>query len=725
MFGAVSAARSSSPPPQLGSSATSATAARTPRQLICGTSIESSWNRRKGSIGSPDPTGRRGDSGGGLMHAFRESRRRRRTGSWIGTTVGIAVLLALLVPAAARADVDPRLGLSAGWLDAGSASSGMALLAHNDRPAGFFNPSNVGSLNFANSDVAFKGDYAFAGSFHGFNVYDLANPAAPVLKTSVVCPGGQGDMSVYGNLLFMSVEETRAKIDCTSTPAATAATRFRGVRIFDISSVAAPTQVAAVQTCRGSHTHTLVTTPSDAANVYVYVSGTAGIRSGTELAGCNGNSSLVDPTTANFRIDVIKVPLAAPQTAAIVSHPRVFSKCGSSACEADYAVQEQHPIARYGLRGTLNWLNTSGTQPTYAADDPRAPGGQSVSQSSACHDITAYPEIGLAAAACQGDGLLLDISDPVNPVRIDNVTDFNFAYWHSATFNNDGTKVLFTDEWGGGTGARCRANDRPNWGANAIFDIVDGKMVFRSYYKLPVAQTSQENCVAHNGSLIPVPGRDVMSQAWYQGGLSVFDFTDSANPKELAFFDRGPISGTSLVTGGFWSGYWYNGHLYGTEIARGFDAFGLTPTAALSENEIAAASEVQLDRFNAQLQPRLSWAPSYAVVRAYRDQAVRAGAVDAAMLVQIDKFVDRAEQYSELRQTSAAQAQLHALANLLIGPQYATLRTSLRELSDASAPFKPKHVPAQPSLNAPSHTGDLPPQVEDDAPAEEPAAPAE
>src|SRR5215208_899027 len=540
MFGAVSAARSSSPPPQLGSSATSATAARTPRQLICGTSIESSWNRRKGSIGSPDPTGRRGDSGGGLMHAFRESRRRRRTGCWIGTTVGIAVLLALLVPAAARADVDPRLGLSAGWLDAGSASSGMTLLAHNDRPAGFFNPSNVGSLNFANSDVAFK-----------------------------------GDMSVYGNLLFMSVEETRAKIDCTSTPAATAATRFRGVRIFDISSVAAPTQVAAVQTCRGSHTHTLVTSPNDPDNVYVYVSGTAGIRSGAELAGCNGNSSLVDPTTANFRIDVIKVPLAAPQTAAIVSYPRIMSTCGSSACIGDYA------------SGALNGLHRGGLQAT-VPEGLQAPGGQTVSQSSACHDITAYPEIGLAAGACQGNGILLDISNPVEPVRIDAAADPNFAYWHSATFNNDGTKVIFTDEWGGGTGARCRATDRPNWGANAIFDIVDRKLVLRSYYKLPVAQTNQENCVAHNGTLVPVPGRDVTSQAWYQGGVSVFDFTDSAHPKELAFFDRGPISATSLITGGFWSGYWYNGYLYGTEIARGFDAFGLTPTADLTENEIAA-----------------------------------------------------------------------------------------------------------------------------------------
>ena len=655
------------------------------------------------------------------MLASRGSRRRRNP-FLIGIALGVALVLVALVPAAARSAVDPRLSLSAGWLDAGSASSGMELLAHNDRPAGFFNPANIGSLSLANSDIAFSGKYAFAGSFHGFNIYDLTNPASPTLKTSVVCPGGQGDMSVWGNLLFMSVEETRGKIDCTLTPAATAATRFRGVRIFDISNIAAPTQIAAVQTCRGSHTHTIVTSPSDTANVYVYVSGTAGIRSAAEMPGCNGNSSLTDPTTSNFRIDVIKVPLAAPQTAAIVSNPRLFSKCGSSACEADFATTEQHPDPRYGIRGALNWLNTSGPQPTYPADDPRAPGGQSVSQSVVCHDITAFPEIGLAAGACQGDGILIDISDPVHPVRIDNVTDFNFAYWHSATFNNDGTKVIFTDEWGGGTGARCRVGDRPNWGANAIFDIVDRKMVFRSYYKLPVVQTSQENCVAHNGSLVPVPGRDVMSQAWYQGGISVFDFTDSANPKELAFFDRGPISSTALVTGGMWSGYWYNGFLYGTEIARGFDAFGLTPTDALSENEIAAASEPRFAQFNAQLQPRITWAPSYALVRAYRDQVVRTGTVDAETLAKIDKFVDRAEKFSENGQTSAAQAQLHALANQLTAQQYATLQAALRALSDASAPWKPKHVPAKASPKKASFQS-LPPQEADEPAAEEPAGP--
>jgi hypothetical protein len=607
--------------------------------------------------------------------------------------VAVAVALAALavgLPAAAGAEDDPRIGLAPGWLDAGEASSGLELLAHRDRPEGFFSATNIGSLSFANSDVAFRDNLAFVGNFAGFNIYDVANPADPQLLTSVLCGGGQGDLSIYGNLLFMSVEETRAKIDCTLTPAPTATTRFRGVRIFDVSDISNPQQVAAVQTCRGSHTHSLVTSASDPDNLYVYVSGTAGIRSAAELAGCNGNSSLTDPTTANFRIDVIKVPLAAPQDAAIVSHPRLMSKCGSSACEGDYAVQEQHPDPRYGVRGTLNWLNTSGTQPLYPADDPRAPGGQSVSQTSACHDITSYPEIGLAAGACQGDGILIDISDPVNPVRIDNVTDFNFAYWHSATFSNDGTKVVFTDEWGGGTNARCRATDRANWGANAIFDIVDTpegkKMQFRSYYKLPAVQTSQENCVAHNGSLIPVPGRDLMAQAWYQGGVSVWDFTDSSNPHEVAFFDRGPISAASLLTGGFWSAYWHKGHILGSEIARGFDAFALRPTAQVSANEIAAAGEATLPgTTNVQHQQRFSHAPSFAVTRSYRDQLVRSGDLSGDLLVQVDRAIDRAEQFRTGPQATAAKATLAALANkdVLQGDRFASLRAALRALAKA------------------------------------------
>jgi hypothetical protein len=510
-----------------------------------------------------------------------------------------------------------------------------------------------------NSDLAFQGDYAFVGGFNGFQVWNISNPAAPTLRTTVVCPGGQGDVSVYGDLLFMSVEETRAKIDCTSTPAATAETRFRGVRVFDISNLDAPTQVAAVQTCRGSHTHTLVTDVDDPANVYIYVQGTAGVRASTELAGCDGNNTNT-PAGANpskWRIEVIKVPVAAPQDAAVVSEPRLFAN----------------------ESGAVNGLQNAPQTPLH----PSGAGWSPTPITDACHDITVYPELELAAGACEGNGILIDISDPANPVRTDAVADPLFAYWHGATFSNDGSTVVFTDEWGGGTAARCRATDNLSWGANAIYDIVDGKLQFRSYFKIPPVQTNQENCVSHIPSLIPVPGRDIMVQAWYQGGASVIDFTDSSHPVEIGYFDRGPISAASLVLGGFWSTYWYNGETYGSEIARGLDVLGLTPTAQLSANEIAAAREVQVGRLNVQRQDRITWTPSFAVVRSYRDQLVRAGSIDAKTLSQVDKFVDRAERFSTGPQADAASSTLRELAGQLVGDQYEALRGALLDLADA------------------------------------------
>ncbi|MEV4534689.1 hypothetical protein AB0J82_12750 [Asanoa sp. NPDC049518] len=505
-----------------------------------------------------------------------------------------ALLVLAFTPGAAAADPDPRIGLTGGWLDAQEAASNIERLAHVDKPAGSFDPANPSNFSYVASDLAFKGNVAFMGGYNGFTVYDVANPSAPSILTTVVCPGGQGDVSVFGNLLFMSVEETRGRVDCGTNPAV--GTRFQGVRVFDISDVTNPQQVAAVQLCRGSHTHSLVTKPGDTDNVYVYVSGTAGVR-GDGLAGCNNNpASGVDPS--RWRIDVIKVPLAAPSTAAVVNNPRLFANEETGAVD--------------GLQN--------------APQTPRHPSGSNWSPSpvtDACHDITSYPAIGLAAGACEGNGILIDISDPANPKRLDEVSDPNFAYWHSATINNDGTKVIFTDEWGGGTGARCRDTDLPSWGANAIFDIVDGKMEFRSYYKLPVPQTVVENCVAHNGSLLPVPGRDIMVQAWYQGGLSVLDFTDSANPKEIAFFDRGPVNPNALSLGGFWSAYWHNGQVYGSEIARGFDTFGLKPSEFLSAAEIEAAREVQVPQTNPQHQQKFTWTPSLENTRARFDQLVR------------------------------------------------------------------------------------------------------
>jgi hypothetical protein len=551
-----------------------------------------------------------------------------RPGRWRLRAVAAAGALLLgasvLTATAATAIADPREGLDPGYQDAEIASSNIELLKNTPRVAPFDAPP--GNFGFVNSDLAFTGDYAIVGSFNGFQVYDVSDAAAPVLYRSFVCPGGQGDVSVYGNLLFMSVEEARGRIDCGGQGVTDPADRFRGVRIFDITDIANPVQLPGVQTCRGSHTHTLVTDPEDPANIYVYNSGTSTVRSATELAGCvNVSSNTQTPITtgdpAQWRIDVIKVPLAAPQTAAIVSQPRIFT--------------DPETGAYNGLQNTL-----AGTP------HPSGPAYSPIPNTNTCHDITAFPEIGLAAGACQGNGILIDISDPAAPVRIDAVADPNFSYWHSATFNNDGTKVIFTDEWGGGTSARCRAQDQLQWGADALFDIVDGKLEFQSYYKMPAVQTTQENCVAHNGSIVPVPGRDIMVQAWYQGGVSVIDFTDTANPVEIAYLDRGPIdepNPAGLNLGGYWSTYWYNGNVLASEIARGFDSLALTPSDWMSVNELAAAGEIQLDEFNAQLQSMLVHDPSFAVVRSYIDQAERAGTLTAKQLREVRKHVDEAE----------------------------------------------------------------------------------
>jgi hypothetical protein len=586
----------------------------------------------------------------------------------------VAALLSVLIQgpageqASAAAGADPRVGLKAGLRDAGEAASNMKRIATLPKPEGFFDPSAPGGtptpperdpslppldpdappdprfanmLSFANSDLAFSGNHLFMGSFHGFNTYDIERPGKPRILASVVCPGGQGDVSVHGNLLIMSVEQTRGRIDCGTQGVATpvSAERFRGVRIFDITDANKPKQVAAVQTCRGSHTHTLVTDATDTANLYVYGSGTGSVRSAEELAGCSGLKPEDDPNTALFSIDVIQIPLAAPQNAVIVNRPRIFADTAS---------------------GAISGLWQGGDH---------GPGTQKTSVTNQCHDITVFPEVGLAAGACSGNGILLDIRDPKNPVRLDHVSDKNFAYWHSATFNNDGTKVIFTDEWGGGTRPRCRATDLPNWGADAIFDIVDRKLRFGGYYKMPAAQTETENCVAHNGSLVPVPGRDIMTQAWYQGGVSVFDFTDSTKPVEIAFFDRGPIDAKQLITGGYWSTYWYNGHIYGSEIARGIDVFSLVPSEHLSQNEIDAAMMIRSEELNTQQQTKIVWPPSVAVARAYLDQLTRGRGIDPERARAVKSGLDRLDSLHTGHERGAAAVldQLDTLAGQLEG----------------------------------------------------------
>ena len=563
----------------------------------------------------------------------RRTRARRAAAlAWsLSLSAALFSVAAPLTPAGAQADgsaansSDPRIGLGAGWQDAKQAASNMELIANHPRPEGFVNKAQPGDFAFVNSDLAFRGNYVFQGGYHGFQIWDISDVKKPKLRAAFTCPGGQGDLSVYKNLLFMSVEETSGRVDCGAQGVddTVSAERFRGVRIFDISNIDHPRQVAAVQTCRGSHTHTLVTDPKDSKNVYIYVSGTSRVRPGAELAGCSSKSPEEDPNTSLFRIDVIRVPLAAPQTAKIVSEPRLF---------ADAATGNIAGLWKGGDHG-------EGTQKT--------------SQTNQCHDITVYSEMGLAAGACSGNGILLDISDPANPKRVAEVSDPNFAYWHSATFNNDASKLLFTDEWGGGTQARCRVTDKPQWGADAIFTLANRKLSPTGYYKLPVPQTAEENCVAHNGSLIPVPGRDIMVQAWYQGGVSVFDFTDPQHPKEIAFFDRGPMSATELILGGYWSAYWYNGHIVGSEIDRGLDVFQLTPSDQLSQNEIDAAKLVKLDTFNPQNQTRIVWPASFSVARAYLDQLVRNDGLEANRTKAIARELDSAEKLKGAKQKAA------------------------------------------------------------------------
>ncbi len=571
---------------------------------------------------------------------------------------------------------DPRSNLKPGLFDAGEAASGIRHLALLKKPDAFqlgVDPTGpmmdkamralgipsaemipvaqrmaFGGLAFANSDIAFQGNRLFLGNFYGINIYDISEPAKTKLLTSMVCPGGQGDVSVYGNLMFMSVEMPNGRLDCgdqgfpPTMPApgqpplpAASKDRFRGVRIFDISDISKPKQVGAVQTCRGSHTHTLVKAPQDKENVYIYVSGTSFVRPNEELAGCSDGTPDTNPDTARFRIDIIKVPLAAPQNSRVIASPRIFSDPAT---------------------GKIDALTDAGSHDNKGRVEP----------TDQCHDITVFEEIGLAAGACAGNGILLDISNPAEPNRIDSVNDKNYAYWHSASFSNDGKKVLYTDEWGGGLGARCRENDPNVWGADAIFQLgADRKLKFASYYKMPAAQTESENCVAHNGSIVPVPGRDLKVQAWYQGGISIVDFTDAAKPVEVAYFDRGPLDPKMLILGGSWSAYWYNGNIYSSEIARGLDIFELVPTKFISQNEIDAAKTVRLSELNVQSQEQNRWPNKLVVAKAYLDQLERSRGLTTAEIAKYRKAIlaaERSRKAGPLKALSAAASQKAASA---------------------------------------------------------------
>ena len=605
--------------------------------------------------------------------------------------------LATAVPATAQVrasttapGADRRVGLRAGRMDAAQALLNLRLVAAAAKPARFTNDTDPGDFGFLNSDLTFTGHYVIQGNFHGLQVWDIAQPTKPVLVTSYICPDAQNDVSVYRNLLFTSGEDFNGRLDCGTQGVqdTVSADRMRGIRIFDISDITHPKPITAVQTCRGSHTHTLLTDPKDTANVYIYVSGGAPVRPASELAGCSALAPDKDPNSELFRIEVIQVPVAHPEQARVVSKPAILAdlvephshpEAAQDIAHADSIIAAARAqgafIARVrgrdrvvpprviqplldgivkadgrtgpptatdsaALRGALQSIVDTLTKPP--TPPPTGPGGSRPGPVQ-CHDITVYPAIGRAGGACAGYGVLLDIRDPANPRRLAAAADSNFAFWHSATFNNDGTKLLFTDEWGGGLAPKCRVTDKPEWGADAIFTVAHDTMTFRSYYKIPAPQTPQENCVAHNGSLIPVPGRDLMAQGWYQGGVSVFDFTDPAHPQEIAYFDRGPMDSTKLVAAGSWAGYWYNGYIVSSEIGRGLDILELLPSPQLSANEIAAAKLVHFDQLNVQDQPQLAWPPSFVVARAYLDQLERTRGLAAARVAAVRASLARAE----------------------------------------------------------------------------------
>ncbi|MCC5913626.1 MAG: hypothetical protein JJU46_04555 [Balneolaceae bacterium] len=620
-----------------------------------------------------------------------------------------------------RPSPDPRVGFGAGLFDAEEAIWNLNLVAAKPSPEDF-----IGSWN---TDLAFKDNYAIQGSYNGFVIWDITNPADPTVAVDFLCPASQSDVSVYGDLLFVSGEGLGGRLDCGTEGVSSTVSdeRLRGIRIFDISDIYEPEYISNVQTCRGSHTHSVLVDPNDDENIFIYVSGSAPVRPEDELPGCSAAMPDEDEDSALFRIEVIQVPLANPEMSEIVSSPRIFEGLDApprhglapeEQAVVDRAIEEGRFVAEYGntprvltdglVRRFLNEIveeRGGSGEPTEAdslelrervdemytelMEERMAARGRGLDMGpNQCHDITLYPEVGLAGGACEGKGLLLDITDPINPKRIDAVADSNFAYWHSATFNNDGTTVIFTDEWGGGTQPKCRETDPYEWGANAIFTIEDGKMVFQSYFKMDAPQTSTENCVAHNGSVIPIPGRDIMVQSWYQGGINVFDFTDPANPIEIAFHDRGPISAESLEVGGSWSIYWYNGSLINSEIARGLDIFELVASEFITENELEAMHTVRMDYFNPQGQPMYRWPASFPLAKAYLDQLERDREMDFAAINTIRRNIQEAEQTNgadrqRMLTELAAELENHA-GSSTNGDKVMKIAETLRDLAASS-----------------------------------------
>jgi LVIVD repeat len=598
---------------------------------------------------------------------------------------------------------DPRNGLKPGMYDAGEAAQGMRLVSFSKKPAQF---DTARGLTFINSDLAFRDHYVYQGNFAGFTIWDVKNPAKPRIVSVVSCITSQGDPSIIGNLLFISAEGNGNRTDCAKGGVKEAQEHMAGVRIYDVSNPASPKLIKNVQTCKGSHTHTVIPDPKDPSVVYIYISGSQMARLATELAGCNNGSDPADVNNSLYRLDVVKVPLKHPEQAEVVTGARIFTGLEPAATSAMRREAMAERAARGGRGGRANGEPAAvpAGAPASAAAAPAAPArpfDPSKSGPWNCHDVTAYPSMHLLAGACASYGLLVDISDPEHPVRLDAKADTNFSLWHTAVFSNDGSKVVFTDEWGGGTSPMCQATSMMEMGGNSILTIQDNKMTQHAYFKIPSAQTAQENCVSHNGGLVPVPGRDLFVQGWYQGGVDVSDFTDPDHPFEVAFFDRGPVDPppapgdtTTAVSrfrgtiGGSWGAYYWNGYIYSSELARGFDVLQLVPTEKLSANEIAAAKLVRMEQYNPQSQPHYTFPPAFPVVRSYLDQLVRNNGLASDKTRSIDKALATAE-----RQSGAARAKtLTTLASQVDGdvtgasdPQRVkTMAAEIRRLAAAS-----------------------------------------
>jgi hypothetical protein len=576
----------------------------------------------------------------------------------IATLVAPALLPAQSYPSAA----DPRSNLKTGRFDAGVAASNMRLVSFSPKPAQF---DTVRGLTFINSDLAFGTHYAYQGNFAGFTIWDVANPAKPSVVSVVDCITSQGDPSIVGNLLFISAEGAGNRNDCGKGGVQDPKDHMAGVRIYDVSNPRAPKLVKNVQTCKGSHTHTVVPSPTDPKIVYLYVSGGQAARPATELAGCNNGTDPADPSNSLYQLDIIKVPLAHPEQAVVIPGARIFTGLdGSPECKTLCAPADSRRAA--GGRGRGGAAGAAAPAPMYTG--PRN-----------CHDVTAYPAMHLLAAACSSHAIMVDISNPEKPFRLSTLTDTNnFQGRHTAGFSNDGKKTIWTDEWGGGTGPMCQAGSIMELGGNTIIvaDAGNKKLTQHAYFKLPTAQSAQENCVSHNGGLIPVPGRDLYVQGWYQGGVDVMDFTDADHPSEIAYYDRGSIDAPADTTkasersrytiGGSWGAYYWNGMIYSSELDRGFDVYELTPSAQLSANEIAAAKLVTLKEFNPQSQPKLVWPAAFPVVRSYLDQLVRNDGLSSDHTTAVASALDAAEKKSG----AARGAALTSLAKQVDG--YAT-----------------------------------------------------